>query len=149
LLAAFDIDTGASFSRCPLQGPFHRWTAGVAWQALTPIKAEEIQMPKYLITGSYTAEGAKGLIKEGGTARREVAERAAASVGATVEAYYFAFGKDDFYLIIDAPGNAAVSAFSLAVSAAGGAHARTVVLITPEEMDAAHDLKPDYSPPGG
>lgn len=106
-------------------------------------------MPKYLITGSYTAEGAKGPIKDGGTARRQVAEAAAASVGATVEGYYFAFGKDDFYLIIDAPGNAAVSAFSLAVSAAGGAHARTVVLLTPEEIDAASNLKPDYTPPGG
>jgi len=106
-------------------------------------------MPKYLITGSYTAEGAKGLIKDGGTARRQAAERAASSVGATVEGYYFAFGKDDFYLIVDAPGNAAVSALSLAVSAAGGARARTVVLITPEEMDATRDLKPDYTPPGG
>jgi uncharacterized protein with GYD domain len=106
-------------------------------------------MPKYLITGSYTAEGAKGLIKDGGTARREAAERVASSVGATVEAYYFAFGNDDFYLLLDAPSNAAVSAISLAVSAAGGAHARTVVLLTPEEMDAARDFKPDYTPPGG
>jgi uncharacterized protein with GYD domain len=105
-------------------------------------------MPKYLITGSYTAEGAKGLIKDGGTARRRMAEQTAQSVGATVEAYYFAFGKDDFYLMLDAPNNAAVSAISLAVSAAGGARARTVVLLTPEEMDAAREYTPDYSPPG-
>jgi uncharacterized protein with GYD domain len=106
-------------------------------------------MPKYLITGSYTADGAKGLIKDGGTARRQAAERLAASVGATVESYYFAFGKDDFYLTLDAPGNAAVGAISLAVSAAGGAHARTIVLLTPEEMDATSKLKPDYKAPGG
>jgi hypothetical protein len=42
-----------------------------------------------------------------------------------------------------------VSAISLAVSAAGGARARTVVLLTPEEMDAARDFRPDYTPPGG
>ena len=106
-------------------------------------------MPKYLVTGSYTAQGAEGLMKGGGTARRQAAERLAASVGASVESYYFAFGKDDFYLILDAPSNAAVSAMSLAASSSGAVRARTVVLMTPEEMDAARDLHPDYTPPGG
>ena len=33
-------------------------------------------MPKYLITATYTAEGAKGLLKDGGSKRRDAAEQA-------------------------------------------------------------------------
>ena len=64
-------------------------------------------MPKYLIHGSYTEEGLKGLLEEGGTKRRDAAERLLASVGGTVEAYYFAFGENDFYLVADMPDNVA------------------------------------------
>ena len=32
-------------------------------------------MPKYLIQGSYSGEGLKGLLKEGGSKRREAAEQ--------------------------------------------------------------------------
>lgn len=34
-------------------------------------------MPKYMLQVSYTADGAKGLIKDGGSMRRSVAQRAA------------------------------------------------------------------------
>ncbi|MEO5964865.1 MAG: GYD domain-containing protein [Candidatus Limnocylindrales bacterium] len=49
-------------------------------------------MPKYLLTGSYTAEGARGVLKEGGTGRRAATEKLIASLGGTMEAYYFASG---------------------------------------------------------
>ena len=52
-------------------------------------------MGKYLLTASYTADGAKGLAKEGGTTRAEAAAQALKSVGATVDAFYFAFGDAD------------------------------------------------------
>ena len=77
-------------------------------------------MPKDLFTGSYTAEGAKGVLKEGGTGRRAATEKLIASLGGTLEAYYFAFGSDDFYLIADLPGNAA------AASLRGALRGRTV-----------------------
>ena len=47
-------------------------------------------MPKYLFTGSYTAEGARGVLKEGGSGRRDATEKLVASLGGTIEAYYFA-----------------------------------------------------------
>ena len=53
-------------------------------------------MAKYLFHGSYTVEGLKGLLKEGGTGRREATEQLAKSLGGTLEAYYFAFGDNDF-----------------------------------------------------
>ena len=106
-------------------------------------------MPKYLFTGSYTADGARGLLKEGGSGRRAATEKMLKSLGGTLEAYYFAFGSDDFYLIADLPSNAAAAAATLTAAATGALGLRTVVLITPEEVDAATKLAPTYRPPGG
>jgi uncharacterized protein with GYD domain len=105
-------------------------------------------MPKYLFIGSYTEEGARGLLAEGGSGRRAATEQLVASLGGTVEAYYFGFGSDDFYLIADLPGNAAAAAGALTASASGAIHTRTIVLLTPEEIDAAARLSPSYRPPG-
>src|SRR5690242_13947480 len=94
-------------------------------------------MAKYLIEASYTAEGAKGLIKDGGSKRRQMADQAIKSAGGTLEAFYFAFGDTDAFVIIDAPDHAAVSAASLAINASGSVRTKTTVLLTPEEIDAA------------
>ena len=106
-------------------------------------------MPKYLFTGTYSAEGARGLLKEGGSGRREATEKLVKSLGGTVEGYYFAFGSDDFYLIADLPSNTAAAAGALAAGATGAIATRTVVLMTPEEVDAATKLTPTYRAPGG
>ena len=105
-------------------------------------------MPKYLFTGSYTADGARGVLAEGGTGRRAATEQLVKSLGGTIEAYYFAFGGEDFYLIADLPNNAAAAAGSLSASASGALGTRTVVLLTPEEVDDATKLSPSYRPPG-
>lgn len=62
-------------------------------------------MPKYLTVASYTAEGTKGLLKEGSTARRGVAEKMMKSLGGKLESFYFAFGDDDVYVISEGPDN--------------------------------------------
>lgn len=105
-------------------------------------------MPKYLFIGQYTAEGAKGVMKDGGSKRRQVAEQVAQSVGGTVDSFYFGFGSDDFYLIADLPDHAAAAATSLTVGASGAVNLRTVVLLTPEEIDDAARRSVQYSPPG-
>ena len=105
-------------------------------------------MGKYLIAASYTADGAKGLSKEGGTKRREAAEQALKSAGAKLEAFYFAFGETDAYIIVDAPDHASVAAASVAINATGGVHSKTVVLLTPEEMDQATKKTVSYRAPG-
>ena len=48
-------------------------------------------MPKYLFQASYTAEGPKGLLKDGGSKRVRAAKTAAKAVGGKVDALYFAF----------------------------------------------------------
>src|SRR5437773_2446877 len=105
-------------------------------------------MAKYLIKASYSAEGARGLLQEGGSKRRAAAEQALQSAGGKVEAFYFAFGDTDAYVLVDAPDHAAVSAASLAISATGAVHTQTVVLLTPEEIDAAAKKSVTYRAPG-
>ena len=106
-------------------------------------------MPKYMLIGSYTSEGAKGVLKDGGSKRVEAARAAVASAGGTIESFYFGFGKDDFYVTIDLPDHASAAAAALTIGGSGRTSARTVVLITPEEIDRAAQLSVDYTPPGG
>ena len=94
-------------------------------------------MAKYMLQVSYTAEGARGLIKEGAAARREYISGYIASLGGALEAFYFCFGEHDVLVIADLPGNTEAATASLAVSASGSAHTITHVLLTPEEIDAA------------
>ena len=105
-------------------------------------------MPKYLFQGSYTEEGLKGLLKEGGSKRREATEQLVKSLGGTLEAYYFAFGDNDFYVIVDTPDNVSITAASLIVNASGAVKVKTIVLLTPEEVDQAVKKTIDYRPPG-
>ncbi|HWH37706.1 MAG TPA: GYD domain-containing protein [Candidatus Limnocylindrales bacterium] len=106
-------------------------------------------MAKFLFIGNYTAEGARGVIKDGGSKRRAAGEAVLRSVGGSVEAFYFAFGADDFYLIADMPDSASAAAASMVVAASGALSLKTVVLLTPEEIDAAAGMSVSYTPPGG
>ena len=105
-------------------------------------------MPKFLIQGSYTPEGTKGLLKEGGSQRRATVEKTLKGLGVRVEACYYSLGEDDVYLIVDAPDNVTVAAVSMAVNASGAVRLRTTVLLTTEEIDAATKKTVDYHPPG-
>jgi uncharacterized protein with GYD domain len=105
-------------------------------------------MPKYLIEASYTAEGAKGLMKAGGTARRAEVQNMAESLGGRLEAFYFVFGENDVRVILDLPENLTAAAISLGVMSTGAARIKTAVLLTPEEMDQAVKTPVDYRPPG-
>jgi uncharacterized protein with GYD domain len=105
-------------------------------------------MAKYLLTVSYNPEGAKGLIKDGGTKRKQVAEQAIKSAGGRLEAFYFAFGVNDAYVIADAPDHATIAAAAIAINATGAVRSSTTVLITPEEIDQAVKKGVTYVPPG-
>ena len=105
-------------------------------------------MPKYLAHASYTVEGLKGLLKDGGSKRREVVEEVTKGLGGTMEAFYFAFGDDDVFAIFDFPDNVSATAVSMAINAAGGATVKITVLLTPEEIDQATQKTVGYRPPG-
>ena len=105
-------------------------------------------MPKYLFHGSYTPEGFRGLLDEGGSKRREAAEQALKSVGGTLEAFYFSFGDNDFYIIVDLPDNVSTTAVSFVGNVSGSFSIKTIVLLTPEEIDEAIKKSVDFRPPG-
>ena len=105
-------------------------------------------MAKYLIQANYTSEGAKGLVKEGGSARRAAVEKAIASLGGRLDAFYYAFGNTDLFVIADMPDNASVAAMALAVGQSGLASTTTTVLLTAEEIDVAAKKAVAYRPPG-
>src|SRR3990172_10266483 len=99
-------------------------------------------MAKYLVIGSYTAQGAAGVLKEGGSGRRDAARQVIESVGGTLESIYWGFGTDDFYATVELPGHAAATAASLKISSSGAARVRTVPLITPHDIHPPPNLSP-------
>jgi uncharacterized protein with GYD domain len=105
-------------------------------------------MAKYLVQGSYSLEGHKGLLKDGGSSRREATAKVMESVGGRVDAFYFAFGADDFVIIVDAPDNVSAAAVALTAAASGAVQSRMTVLLTPEEVDQATKKSVTYRPPG-
>ena len=104
-------------------------------------------MPKYLAVASYTSEGIKGLTRAGGVSRRTVVDKLLKSLGGRLEAFYFAFGENDAYLILDVPDNLTAAAISLAVAGAGATRMKTIELLTPEEIDRAMEKHVEYVPP--
>ena len=94
-------------------------------------------MPKYLWRACYTAQGTKGLVKAGGSKRKKAVEAALRTVGGKLEAFYFALGDVDVFIIADLPDNISITAASLVINAAGAVTVNTTVLLTPEEMDQA------------
>ena len=104
-------------------------------------------MPKYLIQASYTAEGTKGLLKEGGTGRRRAVDEAVTSLGGTVEAMYFAYGEDDTMIIVDFPDTTSMAAVSMMVKASGALQTKATPLLTVEEIDEATRKQVAFRPP--
>jgi len=103
---------------------------------------------KYLWLASYTADGIKGVLKEGGSGRRDAIEKVVADLGGTLEAFFFAFGEDDVYVIAELPDNTTAAAVSLVVGASGAVRIKTAVLLTPEEVDRAVHTTVGYRAPG-
>jgi len=106
-------------------------------------------VPKYLFTGSFTQQGGKGVVAEGGTGRVKAIAALFESVGGRLESYHFAFGGDDYVVIGELPDNVAAAAAAMAVAGSGAVNNRTVVLLTPEELDQVSSRsRPAYRAPG-
>ena len=105
-------------------------------------------MPKYLLQASYTPEGTKGLLQEGGSKRRSEVQKLVKGLGGKLEGLYYAFGESDVFVIADFPDHSSATAASLAVNASGTVKLKTTVLFTPEEMDEAVKKSVSYRAPG-
>src|SRR5690242_1123766 len=105
-------------------------------------------MAKYLFEVKYTADGAKGVMKEGGSKRREAADQAVRSAGGKLDLMYFAFGDTDVVGIVDFPDHASAVAMSGAINGSGTTTIKLTPLITVEEVDMAAKKMAQYRPPG-
>jgi len=105
-------------------------------------------MPKYLVHGNYVGDGIGGLLAEGGTSRSAAVNNLVESVGGYVESIYYAFGDTDVFVIVDMPDHASMTAVALTVASTGRITIKTTVLMSPEEIDDAVRLSPNYRPPG-
>ncbi len=105
-------------------------------------------MPKYLCRASYNTEGMKGLLRDGGTKRRQTIVENLKALDGRLESLYFAFGDTDVFLIAELPNNSAAATLSLNVAASGFINICTTVLIEPEEVDSVVNRKFKYIPPG-
>lgn len=105
-------------------------------------------MPKYMIEVNYVGAGVRGLLKDGGTTRREIVEEMMAKLGCKLESFYYAMGPTDLYVIVEGPDNVTAVAGTLTAAASGMVTCRTIPLLTAEEMDAAARKSPSYQAPG-
>lgn len=105
-------------------------------------------MKKYLIKGTYNSDGMKGLMSEGGTGRKNAIEKMLATIGGKVEAFYYAFGDADVYLIVELSDDITAAAVGLKVNAAGLVRISITILITPEDIDTASGKSVNYRAPG-
>jgi uncharacterized protein with GYD domain len=108
----------------------------------------EVHVAKFLVQASYNAEGVRGLQKEGGSERRKAVTQVVESLGGKVDAFYFAFGDVDAFVIVDVPDTSSGIAISMAVNASGAVRCSTRPLITPEEIDTAAKKSVSYRAPG-
>ncbi|MDA0353211.1 MAG: GYD domain-containing protein [Chloroflexi bacterium] len=100
------------------------------------------------MTASYSADGVKGLMQEGGSKRRDAATAAIESVGGSVDCFYYAFGENDVVGICDFPDSASAAAVSLMINSTGAVHLHLTPLMTVEEIDDAAAKTPSYRAPG-
>lgn len=105
-------------------------------------------MKKYLIKGTYTGDGTKGLIQEGGSGRKMAIEKMVATMGGKVESFYYAFGEHDVILVVELPDDISAAAVGLRVNAAGLVRISMTVLLTPEDIDIASKQSVSYRAPG-
>ncbi len=105
-------------------------------------------MARYLVQFSYTGEGLKGLLKEGGSKRREAIEQLVKSLGGKLEAFYYAYGEYDGIAISEGADIGNHLAGVLAINGSGLVKTKTTILITPEEVDEAIKKIPAYRAPG-
>jgi uncharacterized protein with GYD domain len=106
-------------------------------------------MPKFLIKGSYTAAGLKGLQKDKASGREKSIAAACKALGGKLDALYYALGDDDVFGVVDMPSHVHMSSLCVAVGASGMVSTHTVPLLTVAEMDKALGEGTKYRPPGG
>jgi uncharacterized protein with GYD domain len=105
-------------------------------------------MTKFLVKASYTPEGVKGLLRVGGTSRKQAVEKTVSEMGGKLLAFYFGFGDSDAYVIVELPDNISAAALALNINSSVLVSVSTTVLLDPEEVDEVVKRSVSYRAPG-
>lgn len=106
-------------------------------------------MPRYLGLFKYSAEGAKGLLKEKASAREAAIKKGFESVGGKLETIYWAAGEYTGIVISEFPDNTTGAALIALLDASGAfSHLEIIELLTTSELDRALGKSMAYRPPG-
>jgi uncharacterized protein with GYD domain len=105
-------------------------------------------MPHFLIEGSYTAEGLRGLAKDKASGREAAIKTALGTIGGKLLGIYYALGEGDVYVLCECPDHVSVAALALAASSSGLIRTKTIPLMTVAETDKALSMKTGFRAPG-
>jgi uncharacterized protein with GYD domain len=105
-------------------------------------------MGRYLFEASYSPDGIRGVLKEGGTSRRATVDQVVKGFGGSLASFDFAFGENDVIAIVDLPDAESVAAMAMTITASGAVSIKTTVLLTPEQVDNATKKTVGYRAPG-
>lgn len=106
-------------------------------------------MAKYLIQGNYTVDGIKGLLKDGGSGRKEAISILARSLGGSLDALYFSSAGPAYVCLMDLPDSASAAAATTVVAGSGAVTIESCTeLLNPLQFDEAAKKSPAYRAPG-
>jgi uncharacterized protein with GYD domain len=114
------------------------------------VGGRRLAVPHYLIKFGQTPETWERLMRNPEDRRGPVAQMTEA-LGGKLVGYWYAFGEEDGYVLVEAPDNISAAAEAVAVAASGALRSvSTTVLLTVEEMlDALAKARAvTYRPPG-
>jgi uncharacterized protein with GYD domain len=89
-------------------------------------------MPTYIVLGHFTDQGIRNV--KDTTKRVETVRATAKKLGVTVREAFWTLGAYDIATIVDAPDEAAVTAFGLSIGAQGNVRTQTLRAFTADEI---------------
>lgn len=90
-------------------------------------------MATYIMLCNFTDQGIRNV--KDTTRRAEVVKEAAKRFGTNMKEIFWTMGQYDIVVTVEAPDDASMSAFALAVGAAGNVRAQTMRAYSKEEMN--------------
>jgi len=107
-------------------------------------------MPKFLMQATFSSNGVKNLIEQGGTKRQEQLQGLARSLGGTLEAVYFSPHRNEGFVIFDLPEGQRINLAGtlMAVNAGGFVQVKAQPVLTAKELDSAVEKARGVKVPG-
>lgn len=104
-------------------------------------------MPRIMLKGRYTAQGLQGAVDEGFCSREQYIRQVAELMDSKVEAIYWSFDDEHFYIVTEVPNLTVAAARTIATNLTGATNVSMTAIFSSEEMDEAVARLPQYQQP--